>query len=75
MLLASCKKIESKEFTFASYKTKDAVPYDIYFDEGYEVRTIQGRVFNIVFTKKYNKPVIEGFKLSKIPKEHCPSSL
>ena len=33
LLLASCQKIESKEFTFASYKTKDAVPYDIYFDE------------------------------------------
>ena len=44
--------------------TKESVcnKYDIYFDEGYEVRTIQGRVFNIVFTKKYNKPVIEGFK-------------
>lgn len=36
--------------------------YDIYFDEGFEVRKIQGRVYNIVFTKKYNKEVIEGFK-------------
>lgn len=36
--------------------------YDVYFDEGYEVRTIQGKVFNIVFNKKYNKKVIEDYK-------------
>ena len=36
--------------------------YDLYFDEGYEIRSIQGRVFNIVFNKKYNKPVIDGIK-------------
>ena len=36
--------------------------YDIYFDEGYEIRTIQGKVFNIVFNKKYNNDVIEGYK-------------
>ena len=36
--------------------------YDIYFDEGYEIRTIQGRVYNIVFKPKYNNPVIEDFK-------------
>ena len=26
--------------------------YDVYFDEGYEIRTIQGKVFNIVFNKR-----------------------
>lgn len=36
--------------------------YDVYFDEGYEVKTIQGKVFNIVFNKKYNKKVIEDYK-------------
>ena len=36
--------------------------YDIYFDEGYEIRTIQGRVYNIVFKQNYNSPVIEDFK-------------
>lgn len=36
--------------------------YDIYFDEGYDVRTIQGKVFNIVFTKKYNSEVVAGYK-------------
>ncbi len=36
--------------------------YDIYFDEGYEIRTIKGKVFNIVFNEKYNQKVVEGFK-------------
>lgn len=35
--------------------------YDVYFDEGYEIRTIQGKVFNIVFNKKYGKAVIEDY--------------
>lgn len=35
--------------------------YDVYFDEGYEIRTIQGKVFNIVFNKKYGKDVIEDY--------------
>ena len=29
--------------------------YDIYFDEGFEIRRIDGKVFNIVFRKKCNK--------------------
>lgn len=36
--------------------------YDVYFDEGYEIRTIQGKVFNIVFNEKYKNNVIEGYK-------------
>lgn len=36
--------------------------YDVYFDEGYEIRTIQGKVFNIVFNKKYENDVVEGYK-------------
>lgn len=62
---------ELKDLIEASWKT-DSVDlgskestcdkYDIYFDEGYEIRTIQGRVYNIVFTEKYNKPVIEDYK-------------
>ncbi len=36
--------------------------YDVYFDEGYEIRTIQGKTFNIVFNKKYGNDVIEGYK-------------
>ena len=37
--------------------------YDVYFDEGYEIRSIQGRVYNIVFTKKYKEPVVDGYKV------------
>lgn len=34
--------------------------YDIYFDEGIEVRTVAGKVFNIVFTKKYQGEIANG---------------
>ncbi len=37
--------------------------YQVYFDEGYEVRTIQGRVFNIVFTQNYDEKVVAGYKV------------
>lgn len=37
--------------------------YQIYFDEGYEVRTIQGKLYNIVFTKKYNGSVVGDYKV------------
>lgn len=37
--------------------------YEIYFDEGYEIRTIQGKVYNIVFTEKYNEKVVEDYKV------------
>lgn len=34
--------------------------YDIYFDEGYKIRKINGRVYNIVFTNKYNESVLNN---------------
>ena len=37
--------------------------YDIYFDEGYEIKTIKGKVYNIVFNKKYNEKIAGGFKV------------
>lgn len=37
--------------------------YDIYFDEGMEVRTISGKVYNIIFTKKYLNEVVSGIKV------------
>lgn len=37
--------------------------YKIYFDEGYEVRTIKGKVYNIVFTSNYKGKVIGGYKV------------
>lgn len=37
--------------------------YKIYFDEGYEIREIQGKVYNIVFTDKYNGKVVQDYKV------------
>lgn len=34
--------------------------YDIYFDEGIEVRIISGKVFNIVFNNKYKENIVNG---------------
>ena len=34
--------------------------YDIYFDEGYRIKTLGINIYNIVFTKKYNGQVING---------------
>ena len=38
--------------------------YDIYFDEGIEIKTVSKKVFNIVFTEKYNNPVVNGIKVN-----------
>lgn len=38
--------------------------YDIYFDEGYKVRKIGGKVYNIIFTNKYKSQVINGITTS-----------
>lgn len=45
-----------------NFGTKDSNfdKYDIYFDEGLEVRNISGKVHNIIFTKKYGQEVING---------------
>ena len=44
-------------------KTSTFRNYDIYFDNGYRVRTINGNLFNIVFTNKFEKAVIEDIKV------------
>lgn len=36
--------------------------YDVYFDEGYKIRKVNGKVFNIVFTKKYSDDVVNNLK-------------
>ncbi len=36
--------------------------YDIYFDEGYKIRKINGQVYNIVFTNKYNGLVVNNLR-------------
>lgn len=44
--------IGTKESTFNSY--------DIYFDEGIEIRKIDNKVFNLVFTEKYKSNVVSN---------------
>lgn len=48
--------IGTKESTFDSY--------DIYFDEGIEIRKIDNKVFNIVFTDKYKLNVVNNITTS-----------
>lgn len=37
--------------------------YDIYFDNGYQIRNIDGKIFNIIFTKKFGREVINNIKV------------
>lgn len=36
--------------------------YDIYYDEGYKIRTIGTQVFNVIFTTNYKNQIISGIK-------------
>ena len=49
-----------------NFGTKDSTfnNYDIYFDEGIEVKTVNKKVFNIIFTEKYEKEVVNGIKVN-----------
>lgn len=53
--------------TNVNFGTKESKyeKYDIYFDEGYKVRIIQGKVFNIIFTKKYKEQVVGNYKVGE----------
>lgn len=46
----------SKESTFDNY--------NIYFDEGVEVRTIDNKIFNIIFTQNYKDDIVNNIKTS-----------
>ena len=48
--------------------------YDIYFDEGIEVRNVNRKVFNIIFTEKYNENVINKLN-AKTSKEEIEKIL
>ena len=39
--------------------------YYIYFDEGIEVRKINGRIFNVVFKENYENQVVNGFTVGQ----------
>ena len=53
----------AKEVEFGT-KESNFENYDIYFDEGIEVKTINKKVFNIIFTEKYNKEIVNGIKVN-----------
>ena len=38
--------------------------YDIYFDEGIELKKVGTKVFNIVFTEKYEDDIVNGLKVN-----------
>ena len=48
-----------------NFGTKDSTfnKYDIYFDEGIEVRKISGKVYNIVFTNRYEEEIVNGIRV------------
>lgn len=43
--------------------------YDIYFDEGFQIRKVNGKVFNIVFTDKYSSSVINNLTTKSTTEE------
>ena len=43
--------------------------YDIYFDEGYKIRKINGKIYNIIFTNKYSETVINNLKTNNTIEE------
>lgn len=54
--------MENRKYKFWA-KTSTFRNYDIYFDNGYRIRNINGKVFNIVFTNKFQKGVIDDIKV------------
>ncbi|MCI8411580.1 MAG: hypothetical protein HFJ40_03940, partial [Clostridia bacterium] len=51
--------------TKTNFGSKDSTfeNYDIYFDEGIEVRKIGKKIFNVVFNKKYNTEIVNNIKV------------
>lgn len=43
--------------------------YYIYNEEGYKVRTICGKVYNVVFNKNYQEPVVETIRVGMTTKQ------
>lgn len=38
--------------------------YDIYFDEGIQVRKVNGKAFNVIFTDKYSKSIVNSLDVN-----------
>jgi len=67
------KKLIEKNWYILSSElgTKESIfnKYDIYFDEGIEIRNIDNKVFNIIFTKNYKEEIVNGIKTSSTKEE------
>lgn len=48
------------------FGTKESIfnQYDIYFDEGIEVRKVSDKIFNIIFTENYKEDIVNDIKTS-----------
>ena len=55
--------IQNNWATNTEFGTRDTIfqDYFIYFDEGIKTRKISGKIYNIVFTNKYQNSVVNGF--------------
>lgn len=64
------------EYDSINLGTKDSSSgnYDIYFDEGYKVRKINTKIYNIVFTKQYKDELIDKIN-TKMTKEQVETVL
>lgn len=53
--------------TDTNFGTRETIfqKYDWYFDEGIQIRKISGKIYNIIFTKNYVKPVVNGFTVGE----------
>lgn len=53
------------------FGTKESIyrNYDIYFDEGIQVRNVSGKVFNIIFTDKYEGTIVNDLKVTSTIEE------
>lgn len=56
------KNWNMKQVDFGS-KESEFEGYDIYFDEGIEVKVVYNKIFNIVFRENYKDEVLEGIKV------------
>ena len=62
ILTAIQNKWTTTDVNFGS-KESDFENYEIYFEEGIEVRTVSSKIFNIVFNEKYLNSVINGIRV------------
>lgn len=55
---------ERNQIKFGS-KDSDFENYEIFFDEGIEVRTVDSKIYNIIFNNRYQQEIVEGIKVGE----------